>query len=284
MPNVKKPCDPAKIAANFARLEKMRANLARLESIAAAILEKGDAMTDADRLQLITLVNVAYHDGGKIETITSLDGSCTCDFCEIMRDNARRDPTIICGLCYAARDAYKEASWRRHQLNARILSTVLFTETELSLLAVGTLYGRINEDGDIVNETHARNVLRFIRIHSASRFGFWYKNAPAVRAGIAKEGKPANVTMVKSSVHIGKADRPDEFTDIVFTVYPDESSLEEAIRAGAVQCNGRKCMHCLACYDGIGNGQGVRYVAELLRCSKAQRAAILDAIAGKAGN
>ena len=265
------------IEQNNARLETMRRNLEALENEAAAILKNGAELSLIDQFKLIRIINVAYHKTGKIEGITSLDGSCTCNFCEKLRGAVEIDKTIICGLCYAARDAYKEAAWRRHQLNARILSSVLFDEMALTALAISTIYGRINGDGDIVNATHARNVLRAIRVHKMTRFGFWYKNVPAVRAGILAEGKPVNVTFVQSSVHIGKADKPAEFTDIVFTVYPTYESLQAAIDAGAVQCNGRKCMTCLACYNGDGNGNGVRYVAEYLRCKESDRAAIVKA-------
>jgi len=270
---------------NAQRLEKMRATLQRLEDTAAQILEKGDSMTPADRMQLLQLLNIAYHKTGKIQDIASIDGSVTCGFCEKMRACAANNPLLICGYCYAAADAYKEASWRRHKLNARILSSVLFTEEELKTLAIPAMRCRINEDGDIANVTHARNVLRIQKTHDYIKFGFWYKNVPAVNEALRLEGitcradLPQNVTFVQSSVLIGIPAAPAWFTDIVFTVWPTEELTLQAIAAGSYECNGRKCMTCgFNCYHAAARRTGkAQHVAECLRCNAAQRARILEA-------
>lgn len=268
------------MTANEKRLAAMRANLANLEKKADDILAKiaNDTATAAERLALLSLVNVAYHDSGKIETIFSIDSTASCEFCEKMRAAAENNPLMICGGCYAAADSWKEAAWRRHKLNARILSSVLFTEAELSTLAIPGQHGRINEDGDTVNQTHGQNIIRIIKTHPATFFGYWYKNTPAVKAALQAEGittreaRPANVKFIKSSVLIGVRAVPDWFTDAVFTVYPDEETTLAAIAAGEFTCNGRKCLDCgYNCYSAAN---GVQYIAEVLRASKAKRAAI----------
>lgn len=270
---------------NAARLEKMRANLEKLEQRAAAIMAKGESMTVIDRLELLQLVNVAYHSSGKIETISSIDSCAACAFCEKMRKAAERNCLLICGYCYAAADAWKEAAWRRHNLNARILSSVLFTEAELATLNIPTFKARINEDGDVVNEIHARNLLRIFKTHEYVNFGFWYKNVPAVAAGLKAENittradRPQNVRFVQSSLLIGTPAAPAWFSDVVFTVYPDAETTEKAIACGAYECNGRKCKECgFNCYNASKNAApGVQHVAEVLRCSATMRARIMAA-------
>lgn len=270
---------------NAARLEKMRANLDKLEKRAAEIMQKGDNMTAADRIELLQLVNVAYHASGKIETISSIDSCAACAFCEKMRKAAERNCLLICGYCYAAADAWKEAAWRRHNLNARILSSVLFTEAELITLNIPTFKARINEDGDVINEIHARNLVRIFKTHEYVNFGFWYKNVPAVAAGLKAENivtradRPKNVRFVQSSLLIGTPAAPAWFTDVVFTVYPDAETTENAIERGAYECNGRKCKECgFNCYNANKNVMhGVQHVAEVLRCSATMRARIMAA-------
>lgn len=272
----------AKKAATDRRLETMRRNLAALEARADAILAKGDDMTAADRLELLNIVNVAFHESGKIEGIYSIDSSASCEFCSRMIKAAIDNILMICGACYAAADAWKEAAWRRHKLNARILGTVLFTVQELAALPVGLLC-RYNEDGDTVNETMGRNYLRNAAAHPVTQFGYWYKNAPAVEAALHAEGihsrdqLPGNVRFIHSSPLIGFPVRPLWFDDAVFTVYPDAETTAAAIAAGAWACNGRRCRACgFNCYMMQRQAEPLQ-IAEYLRTNAANRARIMAA-------
>lgn len=272
---------------NSARLVTMRANLAKLEKAAADILAKGpENLTHDERLQLLTLANIAYHDSGKIEGVYSVDSTAACEFCERMRKAAEEIILMICGCCYAAADAWKEAAWRRHKLNALIFSTVLFTVEELKTLslpaAVGTLC-RFNEDGDTVNATMARNYLRIAAGRPGTMFGYWYKNAAAVQAGLHAEGirtrdqLPANVRFIHSSALIGFPAAPLWFDDAIFTVHPDQETTDAAITSGAHACNGRRCRACgYLCYLMTRQAEPV-HIAEYLRTNKANRARIRSA-------
>lgn len=278
--------DAARKAATEKRLAAMRANLTTLENTAAAILAKGPAnLTEQDRRNLLHIVNIAFHESGKIEGIWSIDSTAACDFCARMIKAAADNILMICGSCYAAADAWKEAAWRRHQLNARILSTVLFPAAELAALAIGDLC-RFNEDGDTVNVTMARNYIRIILTHQATRFGYWYKNAPAVEAGLHAEGitsreqLPDNARFIHSSALIGFPARATWFDDAIFTVYPDEKTTLAAVAAGAHECNGRKCRGAACgafCYVMARRPADPVHVAEVLRCNASRRAAILAA-------
>ena len=272
-----------KAEANKKRLETMRKKLDALEARAAEILEKGDAMTAEDRRALINLINVAYHDSGKIEGCFSVDGSASCEFCQRMIKAAIDNLLIICGMCYAAADAWKEAAWRRHKLNALILSSVLFTAEELKALPIDGTRCRFNEDGDTINETHGRNLLRIAETRPGCMFGYWFKNAGAVEAALHAEGihtreaLPANVRFIHSSPVIGFPVRATWFDDATFTVYPDAETTAEAIAAGAHECNGKRCRACgYWCYVHKRQEAPVN-IAEVLRCNAARRAAVLAA-------
>lgn len=277
----------AKKAATEKRLAAMRANLEKLEKRAYAILAKGDDMTAADRLELLNIVNVAFHDSGKIEGIYSVDSSASCEFCQKMIAAAVDNVLMICGACYAAADAWKEAAWRRHKLNALILSTVLFTVDELATLPIG-LMCRYNEDGDTINIIMARNYLRNAAAHPTTNFGYWFKNAPAVAAGLNAEGYntrdelPANVRFIHSSALIGFPANPMWFDDAVFTVYPDDETTAAAIVSGAHECNGRRCRACgFTCYLMERRPEPL-HIAELLRTNKTNRARVRAAYDEKA--
>ena len=249
---------------------QQRKTVRERENAAAALLARLDELTAAERLDLLHLVSIAYHDSGKIEGCNSIDSCAACAFCQKMIAAAAVNILVICGCCYAAADAWKEAAWRTHQVNARILSTVLFTREELATLEIGPRC-RFNEDGDTINETHARNLLRIGLTHPGTSFGYWYKNAPAVGAGLAAEGittreqLPDNIRFIHSSALIGFPVRPSWFDDATFTVYPDAESLQEALAAGAHECNGRRCRACgYFCYLAERRPEPVN-IAEFLR-------------------
>lgn len=267
---------------NAARLEKMRRNLEKLENEAYAILAKSE-LTPFDRIRLLQLLNIAFHTSGKIETIASIDGTAACEFCEKMRNAANNNELVICGYCYAFADSWKEAAFRRHKLNALILSSVLFTEEELKTLFIPSVFCRINEDGDTVNAVHAQNILRIAKTHEFIRFGYWFKNVPAVAQALKNEGitsrseLPVNVVFVQSSLLIGIPAVPAWFSDCIFTVFPDKETTENAIACGAFECNGRKCKACgYNCYVHK-RSENVQYIAEYLRTNAAKRASIVKA-------
>lgn len=273
----------ATAAAYQAKMEKVRAGLAAMETEAESIIAKGDGMTAADRARLLELLKVSYHDSGKIEGCFSVDGNASCEFCQRMIAAAQECILIICGACYAAADAYKEAAWRRHKLNARILSSVLFTTEELTALAIDGTRCRFNEDGDTVNVTHARNLLRIAATRPGTFFGYWYKNRPAVEGGLHAEGiftreqLPHNVRFIHSSLLIGFPAEATWFDDGIFTVFPDAETTAEAIAAGAWECNGRRCRACgYNCYLQERRPEPI-HIAELLRCGAAKRAAVRKA-------
>lgn len=246
-----------------------------------AILDKGiENLTAADRVKLITIYSPSYHEGGKIEGITSYDSSATnCAFCQQCRKAAEKDASHICGSCY---DYAQEHSFKgvnvlnRHSLNMLIMMAVEFTEDELSVIDC-TKVNRINSSGDTPNKTYALNMLRLAKVNSHARFAYWAKNVAAVSTAVKEVGKPSNMTLIQSSCKLNKAARKAECFDFVFTVYTSKEAVKEAVKNGGGECNGKKCRECgFKCYlNGWQNGQNI---AEYLRTTKEKRAVIEAAI------
>ena len=236
--------------------------------VVGPILEKataGNELTRAERLELLRIYNVSYHDSGKIEGVFSLDSTATnCAFCAIMRELAKINPDMVCAHCYDhAQEAYRSGVLNRHTLNMLIMATVDFTVDELAFLTAG-LYNRVNSSGDAPNDTYAANMIKYAIAHPASRVSIWTKNAMAYIHAVEKYGKPANVIMIYSSYCTDKPMPLPRHFDYVFTVYKDAAKVAAAIAAGACECNGKKCKDCgYKCYTGAwAKGSNI---AELLR-------------------
>ena len=276
-----------KVIASAKKKAAMRAGLRETEETAGALLSK-EELTPTERQQLLSCVNIAFHNPpSKIEGIFSIDSCAACDFCQRMMKAAENNDLMICGACYAARDAWKEAAWRHHKLNMRILSSVLFSIDELKGLSIDGLLCRMNEDGDTVNQTMGQNYLRIFAGHPETHFSYFYKNAPSVEAALHAEGihtrdaLPENVRFIHSSALIGFPCASLWFDDARFTVYPDGETTAAAIAAGAFECNGRKCRDCgFNCYL-MQRHETVIDIAEVLRAPAARAIAIRAAYDAK---
>lgn len=242
-----------------------------------AILEK-EELYSVDRIKLVTIYKPSYHEDGKIEGITSYDSTATgCEFCRKMQEAAKKNPAHICGGCYDVRNEnYRGANMKnRHMLNMLIMESIEFTKEELSLINTSKI-GRINSSGDAPNITYAVNMLNLMYVNPYVHFAYWAKNTEAVTAAVDKVGKPENCTLVQSSPIINRPAKLAKHFDIVFTVYLEKKDVLEAVKAGAGECNGKKCMECgFKCYlNGWKKGQNV---AELLSgVSKEKRVKIRE--------
>lgn len=233
-----------------------------------SILEKGiDNLTSVDKMRLLNLYSVAYHDSGKIEGIFSLDSSATAsEFCKAMRKAAENNPAHICGMCYdyAQEHSFKGRNVRnRHTLNFLIMASVEFTREELATLP-GGLLNRINSSGDTENIIYARNMINYAFSHQYGRVGYWTKNILPVIRACDELGKPDNLVLIQSSPIIGEVVPLAKYFDYVFVVFATKEDIEDALKNGACECNGRKCKACgYSCYNALWPKNSV--IAEYLR-------------------
>lgn len=239
-------------------------------AIVTAILDRKENLSDSDRKTLLAIFQPSYHDSGKIEGITSIDGSAIhCEFCQSMKKAAEKDPAMVCGDCYiTSLDKLYNGMTARHWLNQLILSEVEYSVKELSEIYIASKYVRIHADGDFRNAVEAVNVLRFAKGHKANNVTIWFKNLSAMKEAIAKEGKPKNVFIIYSACRLNENPidiiKKYPWIDYVFTVYVDKASTKKAIADGANECNGKKCKACgYKCYNG-GWKKGTN-IAEYLR-------------------
>ena len=236
-----------------------------------AILDKGiENLTHADRLALLRIYNVAYHESGKIENIFSLDSTAhNCEFCAKMRKYAETHADCICAYCYdISQEKYKIASLARHTLNLIIMANVEFTVEELATLP-GSGDIRVNSSGDAPNITYAENMIKYALAHSFANVAIWSKNAFAYIKACKKYGKPENVTLIYSSPFMNKIVPLPMFFDLLFVVFTSPEEIEKALANGAGECNGKKCMNCgNKCYNKAWIKSNVKVIAEIVRGMK----------------
>ena len=249
------------------KLDKNGKALIKNEIVRVEEILNKEEIKHYDRMELLRIYNVVYHETGKIEGIYSLDSSATnCGFCATMRKYAAEHPelNIVCGMCYDfAQEQYRFSALNRHTLNLVIMENVEFTIEELSTLPCGEL-ARVNSSGDSSNDIYAANMIKFCFAHPFSKTAIWSKHTITYIHAIEKYGKPENVVMIQSSLFVDKAVKLAKYFDYVFTVYKDKEAVKKALDSGACECNGKKCRDCgYKCYYGLWS-KGAN-IAELLR-------------------
>ena len=248
------------------RTRKTRENQEKKLAHVRDLIKRANAGEIIARHELIMILSraVTYHESGKIEGLFSLDTACSNnDFCPRMQATEAQE--IICKYCYT-RNMWDGAN-RAHHITGEILSKVEFTAEEAALIPVPGLTVRFNSDGEIINLTHAVNLLRIAATHPAVTFTVWTKRPAILDQAIRQEGKPANLICGVSSPMINIPFREAwSWADFIFTVYTPEG-MRRALARGEHECNGRKCMNCgFHCYRiHRSENAGPVYVAEALR-------------------
>ena len=135
-----------------------------------------------------------------------------------------------------------------------------------------------------MNQSHAQNLLRIAKAFPRASFGYFFKHADAVAAGLKAEGYttrdalPENIRFIQSSILIGIPARPVWFADAVFTVYATADAVAAAVAGGAHECNGKKCMDCgYMCYLMKRRAEALQ-IAEYLRCGAPARKIVIAAL------
>ena len=247
------------------------------------ILTKPEPLTHADRLMLIMIYQTSFHDSGKIEGIMSADSSCHgCEFCRNARKAAETDPTLICKYCYDEKQENDRVhTLNRHQLNMLIMSSVLFTEEELSLVPVSVI-NRINSSGDVPSRIYALNITTMIALHKNVKFSWWAKNARPVIEAMEELGKPDNLILIYSGIVINRIPKLPKYFDYGFIVAVDKASVKRLLALpNTGECNGKKCKECgFKCYTGAWK-DGTIIVEYLRGINKETRNDIIAALKEK---
>lgn len=210
-------------------------------------------ITGNDRITLLSIYSIAYHNDGKIQGCSSADSTANnCVFCKTMRKAAVAIENHICNKCYDIRqENYKNVSvLNRHSLNLLIMSSLEFSENELKHVHGITNLFRVNSSGDIENVTHALNMLRLIKVNPQANAAIWSKNVPDMISALQIEKKPENCILIQSDYLINGNTPKHPAFDYIFRVYTKDK-IAVAIQSGMSECNGKKCMECgYKCYFG----------------------------------
>lgn len=229
-----------------------------------AILEKyagRETLTLTEQIEVLSMVQVTDLSG-KLEDFWSLSSSPVInEYCRVRAAN----PLLICHECFSlASMHYKKELKLALEYNSIVFSTWLFDDAALATIPFPVVvgYGRIESHGDVRNVTHARNYIRFIRVHSWINFGVWSKNLAFYAKAFELETKPGNMTFIASSPFYNRPmvipEKFKWFVDHVFTVYRKQYASENNI---TINCGARSCKGCLNCYKK----DTVYYINEMLK-------------------
>lgn len=108
---------------------------------------------------------------------------------------------------------------------------------------------RIESFGDVASVRQAINYIRVVLANPDCQFAAWTKNLNFWVKAFEKVGKPANMTLVFSSLRINEVDEIPEWAlkwvDHRFTVYTKEFLDAHGIKSN---CAGISCATCKRCY------------------------------------
>ena len=177
---------------------------------------------------------------GKLAGINSINTS-TLDneFCIGMM-NSNDEKSIVCKKCYAGKLEKQYPSLHNAVLrNHILLSTTRLTQRQLPVINASVF--RIASVGEIVNLTHALNLIDIINYNPDTLFAWWTKRDNIIRKLLKLVKKPANLILVFSSSIVDKIENLPTHFDKVFTAHSKNTDT-------SINCHGA-CMNCKLCYS-----------------------------------
>ena len=178
---------------------------------------------------------------GKMDGFRSLNTSVACNkFCQAMRKSKN---SVICKSCFASNMEKRYKSLKENNIqNGKILSENLFSVDEMPKL--NELAFRIHSNGELINDTHFKNILALCKANPNTIVTLWTKRTNIVYRVLLVEEKPANLILIYSSKMINVEENLPIHFDKTFTVY----SKDQADKV-IINCGGKKCRDCMLCYS-----------------------------------
>lgn len=204
----------------------------------------------------ITGIHITVNHTAKMEGFWSLSTSCLVNpFCIKMQESD--DPTVICTKCYAGAMAKRYGNLNKAlEQNADILTSELLEVFP----RITVLNFRFEAFGDLINVTQAINYLNIAYANPRVGFGIWTKRPDILAKAIEQVGKPDNLEIQLSSVHVNKvADASKwDFVDRVFTVYDADYAVDNGV---VINCGGANCSASAKCYTD----NQIKEISEMLK-------------------
>ena len=179
---------------------------------------------------------------GKMCGIVSINTSTkTNSFCQKMQINQ----DSICKYCYAERFEGLFFTLHKHLIaNSELLSSRRLAKDEIPVIYQDVC--RINSYGELINETHYRNICAIAETNPHCTFTLWTK-----RLNLVSSYRPVNLTIIYSNP---KIDDPLEIiphaVDGVFNVITAKYAISHNIHPN---CTGH-CRTCMRCYSKFPPG------------------------------
>lgn len=198
-----------------------------------------------------TGISITVNHTGKMSDLYSISTSPLCnDLC--MKRAENKD--CICHYCYS-QNMNKFMKTLRENLikNTDILTTRILSDEEIPYINAPLGMFREEAFGDLVNEIQVVNYFSFARLNPHCKVALWTKNPWIIESAIKKYNliKPENLRIIGSSYFLNTPMtafyKRYWFIDNVFTVYTKKFIAENHI---VINCGGKSCASCRACYDG----------------------------------
>lgn len=193
---------------------------------------------------------------GKLDGLRAISTNTrTNDYC--IKQNASGDPTNICTKCYSHTmlSSYRKNMQPALQRNSDALSTRVLPTVELPKITDPVF--RFDAHGELINETHLRNLVAICEYNPATSFALWTKRNDIVSKYFRTRAKPANMTLIYSNPKISHImAKPPKFFDRTFNNVLEHEYVERQ------NCTGQQCKNCLLCYTP---GNGVTTIVEKVK-------------------
>ena len=185
---------------------------------------------------------------GKLEGLRAIStNTATNAFC--IEKHESDNTGDICTKCYshAMLRTYRKNMAPALQRNSDYLSSAEIPMAHIPFVA--DAYLRINAHGELINDTHFRNILRIAERNPQTNVALWTKRTDIVRRVLGQWlAKPLNLILIYSNPKIGHImSKPPRGFDRSFNNVPSDMAPERQ------NCTGQKCKDCMLCYT-IGNG------------------------------
>jgi hypothetical protein len=174
---------------------------------------------------------------GKLQGIPAINtNTATNPFC--IERYSKGDPDDICTFCYSHKmlNTYRKSCQPSFQRNSDILAS----DTGIDIPKINASIVRFNGHGELLNDTHFRNLCAIASNYPRTNFALWTKRVDIVRSNLYCV--PKNMILVYSNPKIDRVlTKPPRGFHRVFSNVTDKYT-------GDANCTGQKCIDCQLCY------------------------------------
>ena len=181
---------------------------------------------------------------GKLDGLHAIStNTVTNEFCQKM--NASNKDNQICRICYSHNmlKSYRKNMQPALQRNSDALSQSILDDVDIPFYIHAFM--RINAHGELINDTHFKNIVLIARKNPHCNFALWTKRKDIINR-VIKLGYdlPDNLILVYSNPTINKVmyEPPKHFHKVFNNVEYEHKTEEQ-------NCTGQQCINCMLCYN-----------------------------------